>query len=166
MPADTTTMIPLRERLKTFDGFLERLAQEYGMTTLDLLQHLPDGGATVVPGERMVEILHDIAEWGAVLFITEGNGVVTGVSSELPKVFHKDGYYHFFAAGGFGGHIKEDGCTRIAFIERPFQGRNSRSIHFYGGDGEPMFKVFVARELSGEMNADQQARWDNLRSRW
>ncbi|MEM7663522.1 MAG: heme utilization cystosolic carrier protein HutX [Pseudomonadota bacterium] len=163
MPADTVSLEPVRERLKSFDGFLERLSKEYNMSTLELVRHLPGESAKVITSDRMIDILHDVSEWGAILFITEGNHVITGQSAELPQVFHKDGYYHFFGVGGFGGHIKDDACAHIAFIERQFQNRNSRSIHFYDGDGEPMFKIFLSRELNGEMKEDQVNRWKQLR---
>ena len=163
MAASTQTLEPIAERLKTFDGFLERLSKEYGLSTLDLVRHLPDEQVKIVDGEHMLELLTDIGEWGPVLFITEGNAVITGMSVELPQVFLKDGYFHFFGQGGFGGHIKENACQHIAFIERHFQNRNSRSIHFYDGSGEPMFKVFVSRELSGEMKPEQVTRWSALR---
>lgn len=165
MATDTATLEPLAERLKTFDGFLERLSKDYGMSTLDLVRHLPDDQVKIVDGDRMLELLTDIGEWGAILFITEGNAVITGMSVELPQVFLKDGYYHFFGQGGFGGHIEENACRHIAFIERHFQNRNSRSIHFYDGSGEPMFKVFLSRELSGEMKTEQVARWKALREK-
>ncbi|MEL6725697.1 MAG: ChuX/HutX family heme-like substrate-binding protein, partial [Pseudomonadota bacterium] len=75
MATDTATLEPLAERLKTFDGFLERLSKDYGMSTLDLVRHLPDDQVKIVDGDRMLELLTDIGEWGAVLFITEGNAV-------------------------------------------------------------------------------------------
>lgn len=164
MPADTVSIEPLSERLKTFDGFLERLAKEYDMSTLQLVRELPGDSAKIVSGEQMVQILHDVSEWGAVLFITEGNSIISGMAVEMPKVFFKDGYYHFFGVGGFGGHIKDGACTHIAFIERQFQNRNSRSIHFYDEDGEPMFKVFVSREMNGDMIESQVERWKQLRA--
>ncbi|MEM0986611.1 MAG: heme utilization cystosolic carrier protein HutX [Pseudomonadota bacterium] len=161
----TSTDISLGDRLKTFDGFLERLAREEGMSTFALVGHLPESGCQVVPGARMQEILHDVADWGAVLFITEGNGVITGTSAVLPKIFLHDGYYHFFGESGFGGHIAEHGVQNIAFIDRPFQGRRSLSIHFYDPVGEPMFKVFLSRELNGDMKADQIDRYFALKAR-
>lgn len=165
MAAKAHTLEPLEERLESFDGFLERLAKEYSMSTLDLVRHYPGENVKIVSGDQMLDLLTDIGKWGAVLFITEGNSIITGMSVELPQVFPKDGYYHFFGQGGFGGHIKEDACQHIAFIERHFQKRNSRSIHFYDVDGEPMFKIFISRELSGDMKADQMEHWQKLRDR-
>ncbi len=165
MPADSQTLEPLEARLKTFDGFLERLSKEYGMSTLDLVRHLPENQFKIVDGEKMLALLTDVGEWGGVLFITEGNSIITGMSVELPQVFLKDGYYHFFGQGGFGGHIAENACHHIALIERHFQNRNSRSIHFYDDRGEPMFKIFVSRELSGEMKPEQVERWSLLRQK-
>lgn len=165
MAADSQTLEPLRDRLKTIDGFLERLAKKYRMSTLELVRHLPKEQSKVISGEKMLELLSDVGEWGAVLFITEGNAVITGMSVEMPQVFLKDGYYHFFGQGGFGGHVEENACQHIAFIERHFQNRNSRSIHFYDRDGEPMFKIFVSRELSGDMKAEQVERWITLKEK-
>ena len=165
MAADSGTLAPLKERLKTFDGFLERLSKEYRMSTLELVRHLPDDNVKIIDGAKMIELLTDIGERGAVRFVTEGNSVITGMSVEMPQVFFKDGYYHFFGQGGFGGHIEEHACRHIAFIERHFQNRNSRSIHFYDDRGEPMFKIFVSRELSGDMKAEQVERWAALREK-
>ena len=165
MAADSQTVEPLKERLKTFDGFLERLSKEYGMSTLDLVRHLPDENVKIIDGDKMLALLTDVGEWGAVLFITEGNSVITGMSVEMPQVCLKDGYYHFFGQGGFGGHIEENACRHIVFIERHFQNRNSRSIHFYDDRGEPMFKIFVSRELSGDMKPEQVERWSLLKQK-
>ncbi|MEM1149574.1 MAG: heme utilization cystosolic carrier protein HutX [Pseudomonadota bacterium] len=153
----------LTERLKSFDGFLERLAKDHGLATLDLVKQLPAQNLCIVPGSRMLDILKDISGWGPILFITEGAHIITGQSAELPQVFLHEGYYHFFGQGGFGGHIEEGACKSIAFIDRPFQKRRSLSIHFYGPTGEPMFKIFVSRELSGEMSEKQVESYFALR---
>lgn len=165
MAADSNVLEPIEQRLKGFDGFLERLSKEYEMSTLDLVRHFPADSVKIVAGDKMLEILTDVGAWGSILFITEGNAVITGMSVEMPQVFFKDGYFHFFGQGGFGGHIEENSCQHIAFIERQFQNRNSRSIHFYDVTGEPMFKVFVSRELSGEMKAQQVEKWMALRDK-
>ncbi|MEL6827972.1 MAG: heme utilization cystosolic carrier protein HutX [Pseudomonadota bacterium] len=165
MLTESQISAPLKERLKTFDGFLERLSKEYNISTLELVRHLPEGSVKIIDGEKMLALLTDIGDWGAVLFITEGNSVITGMSIEMPQVFLRDGYYHFFGQGGFGGHIEETACHHIAFIERHFQNRNSRSIHFYDASGEPMFKIFVSRELNGDMKAEQVERWISIRDK-
>lgn len=156
---------PIERRLENFDGFLERLAKEYGLATLDVVRRLPGETWDIVPGEAMVEILGDIGDWGKILFITEGAHVISGVSAVMPAVFEHDGYHHFFSPDGFGGHIACGACAHIAFIDRRFQQRRSLSIHFYDDTGEPMFKVFVSRELSGEMNPGQVERYFALRAR-
>ena len=163
---DTTDLPPLEERLKGFSGFLERLSKEYGMTTLELVHKLPAADTTITSGEAMLDVLKDVSEWGDILFITEAREIITGTSTTMPQVFNHDGYFHFFGTNGFGGHIKEDACKHIAFINRSFQKRPSRSIHFYDGAGEPMFKIFVSRELSGEMKEDQITRWEALAARF
>ncbi len=62
-------------------------------------------------------------------------------------------------------HLKADNCTHVAFVSRPFMGRPSRSLQFFNGAGEAMFKVFVRRDAERNLLADQVQRFDELRAR-
>ena len=44
-------------------------------------------------------------------------------------------------------------------------GRPSRSMQFFNGAGEAMFKIFVRRDEERELLAEQVQRFDELRSR-
>ena len=48
---------------------------------------------------------------------------------------------------------------------RPFMGRESRSIQFFNGAGEAMFKIFVRRDEKRELIGEQVKLFDELRSR-
>ena len=65
-----------------------------------------------------------------------------------------------------GGHIKAENCKEIAFVARPFMGRESRSLQFFNADGEAMFKIFVARDAARELIPEQVAKFDALRARY
>lgn len=145
------------------DGFLEEIAADYGVSTLDVVRHLPDDRRVIVSGDGLEPVLKDIANWGNVLFIVQTNSIVAGMTVPFPEFFQAEGNYHFFG-DGFGGHLKDDACTHIAFIDRMFQKRRSLSVHFFDGTGEPIFKIFVSRDGDGKLNEEQCAHFDKLRS--
>jgi heme iron utilization protein len=61
--------------------------------------------------------------------------------------------------------LRHERCAGIAFIERPFMGRTSCLLVFLNADGGIMFKVFVGRDESGELKADQLEKFRALRDR-
>jgi len=61
--------------------------------------------------------------------------------------------------------LKAENCTHIAFVSRPFMGRASRSLQFFNGAGEAMFKIFVRRDEKRELLPEQLARFDALRAK-
>ena len=50
------------------------------------------------------------------------------------------------------------------FVSRPFMGRPSRSLQFFNGAGEAMFKIFVRRDKERNLLSEQVARFDALRA--
>jgi len=145
------------------DGFLEEIAVDYGVSTLEVVRHLPEDRRVIAGGDHLEPVLKDIATWGDVLFIVQTNSIVAGMSIPFPDFFQAEGNYHFFGEG-FGGHLKDDACTHIAFIERTFQKRRSLSVHFFDGAGEPIFKIFISRDKDGNLKEDQLAHFDRLKS--
>ena len=163
--ADAADLAPIEDRLVDFDGFLERLAAEYGMATLDVVNRLPAEHLVIVSGDKLPAVLEDVSKWGPILFIVETDEIVTGMTAELPAAYQADGYFLFLSPKGFGGHLKEDACVHIGFIHRPFQKRQSRSLHFYNASGEPIFKLFVARSGDGDMDPGQVQAFEDLQAR-
>jgi hypothetical protein len=53
--------------------------------------------------------------------------------------------------------ISRPNCQAIYLVDRLFHGRRSCSVQFFNGEGEVMFKVFVRRDKSRELLADQVA---------
>ncbi len=109
--------------------------------------------------------MSDITTWGEVLFIVHTADIVLECAGTLPPGTSSHGYYNIHGDSPIGGHIRADRCARIGFLMRPFMGRESRSVQFFNGAGEAMYKIFVRRDEKREMRADQLAKFEALRVR-
>jgi heme iron utilization protein len=156
---------PLAERLRqNADGILEQIARDYGVSTFEVVRALPDEHRTIVPGSRFEDILRALTDWGEVLFIVHTPDIVLECAGKVPPGSFGRGYYNMHGDSPIGGHLKAENCTQIAFVSRPFMGRASRSLQFFNGAGEAMFKVFVRRDAERNLLADQVQRFDELRA--
>jgi putative heme utilization carrier protein HutX len=157
---------PLAERLKqSADGVLEQIAREYGVSTFEVVRALPAEHRSIVVGARFEAIMQALAQWGEVLFIVHTPDIVLECAGKVPPGSFARGYYNLHGDSPIGGHLKAENCAHIAFVSRPFMGRPSRSLQFFNGAGEAMFKVFVRRDAERNLLADQVQRFDELRGR-
>jgi heme iron utilization protein len=157
---------PLRERLaKNPDGIIERIAREYGVSTLAVVEALPAAHRTIITGELFAEVMKELESWGEILFIVHTPDIVLECAGTIPPGSFGRGYYNIHGDSPIAGHIRAEACTRIVFLSRPFMGRQSCSIQFFNGDGEAMFKVFVRRDEKRELLAEQVAKFEALRER-
>jgi putative heme utilization carrier protein HutX len=157
---------PLAERLKqNADGILEQIARDYRVSTYDVVHALPAEHRAVLPGARFEEVLQALTAWGEVLFIVHTADIVLECAGTIPPGTFGRGYFNLHGDSPIGGHIRAENCKHIAFVSRPFMGRPSRSLQFFNGAGEAMFKVFVRRDKERNLLEDQVARFDALRSR-
>lgn len=155
---------PLAERLaQSADGILEQIAREYGVSTFDVVSALPAEHRSIVPGSRFEDILRALTEWGEVLFIVHTSDIVLECAGTIPPGSFARGYFNLHGESPIGGHIKAENCTHIAIVSRPFMGRPSRSVQFFNGVGEAMFKIFVRRDKERNLIAEQVERFDALR---
>ncbi len=138
---------PLAERLaRNADGILEQIAQEYGVSTLEVVRNLTEDHRALVGAERFSDIMEDVGTWGDILFIVHTPDIVLECKGALPPGSFARGYYNIHGDSPIGGHIRADNCRAIAFVSRPFMGRASCSIQFFNAAGEAMFKIFVRRD--------------------
>lgn len=168
MTADTETAAasrpPLAERLaRNPDGILEQIAADYGVSTLDVVRALPGEHRTLVDGARFAGIMDAIGAWGPILFIVHTRHIVLECEGVLPPGTFGRGYYNIHGDSPIGGHIRAENCKAIAFVGRPFMGRDSRSVQFFSEDGEAMFKIFVRRDEARNLIAEQVEKFDALR---
>ena len=75
------------------------------------------------------------------------------------------GNAHDQLSGGDFFALRHERCGGIAFVERPFMGKLSAFAAFLNVDGGIMFKVFVGRDETRALRADQLARFKALADR-
>jgi heme iron utilization protein len=157
---------PLSDRLaQSADGVLEQIAREYGVSTFEVVRALPEEHRAIVGGARFEEIMQALTLWGEVLLIVHTPDIVLECAGSIPPGSFGRGYYNIHGDSPIGGHLKAENCTHIVFVSRPFMGRPSRSLQFFNGAGEAMFKVFVRRDADRNLLSDQLQRFDELRGR-
>jgi putative heme utilization carrier protein HutX len=157
---------PLAERLaQSADGVLEQIARDYEVSTFEVVRALPAEHTTIVPGARFEEVMQALTTWGEVLFIVHTPDIVLECAGPIPPGSFARGYYNLHGNSPIGGHLRAESCAHIAFVSRPFMGRPSRSLQFFNGSGEAMFKVFVRRDRERNLLADQVVRFEELRGR-
>lgn len=147
------------------DGVLEVLAREHGVSTLDATRMLPAENCRFAPAEKFADVMGELTAWGDVLFIVHTPSIVLECEGAIPPGEFGRGYFNLHGESPIGGHIKADRCRAIAFVRRPFMGRESCSIQFFDQDGEAMFKIFVRRLEDRSMDPAQVARFEELRAR-
>lgn len=145
------------------DGVLETIAGEHSVTYRTVLDCLPFENAAAAPAEQFDRIWQDLTTWGPVVFIVHTADGVFETACTIPPGSHGRGYFNIHGDSPLGGHLKIDRCAAIYFIDRPFFKRRSCSVQFINGDGQAMFKVFVARDEAKNLKPDQLARFEKLR---
>lgn len=157
---------PLAERLKqNADGILEQIARDYSVSTFDVVRALPAEHRVIVAGDKFEEVLGDLTAWGEILFIVHTGDIVLECAGSIPPGNFARGYFNLHGDSPIGGHIKAANCAHIAFVSRPFMGRASRSLQFFNGAGEAMFKIFVRRDKERNLLPGQVERFSALSER-
>lgn len=158
---------PLRERMAVnADGVLEQIARDYGVSTLDVVREMPEAHRVLAGGDRFEEIMAAITNWGPVLFIVHTADIVLECVGPLPPGTLGRGYFNLHGDSPIGGHIKSTNCQAIAFVSRPFMGRQSCSVQFFNAAGDAMFKIFVRRDENRELVSEQLQQFDALAKRY
>jgi len=148
------------------DGILEELASEYTVPVQIVIECIPDG-VTRVDGHHFIEVLTDIANWGAITFICHSKDAVVEFSGPFPQGRIGHGMYNLQGGSiGLSGHLRPENCKSIFFVRRPFMGMETLSIQFFNADGETIFKIYVGRDEQRRLKADQIQRFDQLERRF
>ncbi len=165
--ATTEERQPLAARLAaSSEGLLEQIAREYGVSTLEVVRHLPADQCVLAPGEAFADIMGDLTQWGEILFLIHNADIVLECTGTLPPGSFGHGYFNIHGDSPIGGHIRAENCKAIAFVSRGAMGRASLSIQFFNAGGDAMFKIFARRDSKREMLAEQVARFATLRGRY
>lgn len=144
------------------DVIVEQYAREANLTPRQVVNALPGAMRSLTDGTRFVEVMTEVARWGDVTLIVHTEDGIMEFGGPVPAGQVSRGYYNIPGTSGFHGHLRHERCSEIAFVERPFMGRNSASILFFNPDGHIMFKIFVGRDADRNLKADQLGMFRSL----
>lgn len=142
---------------------IETVARERGVTPRVVIEALPPEMVKIGGGaDAFVSAMQDIAEWGEVTLIVHTDDGIFETTAPLSPGSLGHGYYNLTEPKGLHGHLRHERCGGVAFVERPFMGKSSAFVAFLNVDGGVMFKVFVGRDETRALKADQLARFRAL----
>lgn len=146
----------LRERLSKNPGVvLEGLATAAAIPMNEVIECLPAAMWQRLAGEKMAELLLEMASWGDVTVIMHSSDVIMEFTGPVPLGEFSHGFFNLPGPTGLHGHLRVGNCGAIYAVERPFMGRDTASVLFINHEGGVMFKVFLGRDSRGEISASQ-----------
>lgn len=143
---------------------LEDIAHQAGVTPLAVLEALPSGEVTSLPGNLMPDVLDSISTWGEITFIVNTGPVILETKAPLGKGKLAKGMYNLNKKP-ICGHLSAAACGRVAFVRRTLFSMETRSVQFYAKDGSCMFKIYLGRDEKRALKADQIMAFDALEAR-
>ncbi|HRO48844.1 MAG TPA: heme utilization cystosolic carrier protein HutX [Hyphomicrobium sp.] len=147
-------------------GILEATASRHGLSLQDTVECLPADMWTRISGTHFVDVMRDLSEWGDVTVISHTKDAILEFEGPVPNGTLGHGFYNLGGGSGLSGHLRADNCKAIVFLRRPFMGKETLSVQFFNADGEAMFKIFVGRDESKKLKADQVKRFTQLETRF
>lgn len=146
-------------------AIVEDVAKAQNVTPREVVEALPEAMRRFAPGTAFIAAMQDIGSCGDVTLIVHTDDGIMEFGGTVPAGEVGRGYYNIPGAKGFHGHLRHERCAGIAFVERPLMGRLSASVQFLNTDGGIMFKVFVGRDETRELKADQMEKFRALADR-
>lgn len=120
-----------------------------------------------IPGEQAQALLEEIADWQqAVTTIVIHAGSVFEFKGPFPVGVVGHGYYNLKGDTGFEGHLNLSEIAKITLQDKPHRGRDSYAFVFEHANGEVVFKVFLGRDDSGEVFAQQLSRFRTIQQNY
>jgi len=148
------------------DGVLEIAASTHNVPLLSVVECLPVEMWKRVAGEHFIDVMQDVSGWGGITFIVHTKDAIVEFEGPLPGGTPGHGFYNLKGGAGLSGHLRAANCQAIVFLRRPFMGMDTLSIQFFNADGEAMFKIFVGRDESRRLKADQVERFARLEAKF
>ncbi|MFO1107583.1 MAG: heme utilization cystosolic carrier protein HutX [Bradyrhizobium sp.] len=144
---------------------IEDVARQRKVTPRAVIEAMPGDMVRFGGGGEFAAAMQDIAQWGEVTFIVHTDDAIFEFTGAIPAGEVGRGYFNLMQPKGLHGHLRHERCGGIAFVERPFMGKQSAFAAFLNVDGGIMFKVFVGRDETRALRADQLARFRALADR-
>ncbi len=148
------------------DGALEAVAAAHGLQLQSVVECLPAGMWKRIAGEHFIDVMQDISGWGDITFLVHTKDAIVEFQGPLPGGTSGRGFYNLKGGRGLSGHLRDANCRAIVFLRRPFMGSDTLAVLFFNADGEAMFKIFVGRDESRRLKADQVERFNRLEDRF
>ncbi|KGT80536.1 coproporphyrinogen III oxidase [Bradyrhizobium japonicum] len=162
----STDLADLRAYMADNPGaVIEDVARERKVTPRAVIEALPSSMVRVGGGEHFAAAMQDIAAWGEVTLIVHTDDAIFEFTGAVPAGEVGRGYFNLMQPKGLHGHLRHERCAALAFVERPFMGKTSAFVAFVNVDGGIMFKVFVGRDETRALRADQLVRFRQLADR-
>lgn len=144
---------------------IEDVARERKVTPREVIEALPSPMVRMGGSEHFAVAMQDMAQWGEVTLIVHTDDAIFEFTGAIPAGEIGRGYFNLMQPKGLHGHLRHERCTAIAFVERPFMGKISAFVAFVNAGGGIMFKVFVGRDETRALRADQLVRFRQLADR-
>jgi heme iron utilization protein len=144
---------------------IEDVARQRKVSPRAVIEALPPEMVRVGAGGEFASAMQDIAQWGEVTLIVHTDDAIFEFTGAIPAGEIGRGYFNLMQPKGLHGHLRHERCGGIAFVERPFMGKQSAFVAFLNVDGGIMFKVFVGRDEARALKTDQLARFKALAGR-
>lgn len=117
---------------------------------------LPKTMLTQADAKHAQSILEQIPEWGSVTTIVHSCGSIFETKAPFPRGKVAHGYYNLMGREGeLHGHLRLDAITKIAFVSKPFRGKESHYIGFFTQEGECAFKIYLGRDSKRQLISQQ-----------
>jgi len=144
---------------------IEDVARQRKVSSRAVIEALPPQMLRLGVGSAFADTMQDIAQWGEVTLIVHTDDAIFEFAGAIPAGEIGRGYFNLMQPKGLHGHLRHERCGGVAFVERPFMGKQSAFVAFLNVDGGIMFKVFVGRDEKRELLADQLAKFRALAER-
>lgn len=144
---------------------IEDVARQRKVAPRAVIDALPPSMVRMGGGEHFAAAMQDISEWGEVTMIVHTDDAIFEFTGTIPAGEIGRGYFNLMQPKGLHGHLRHERCAGIVFVERPFMGKSSAFVAFVNADGGIMFKVFVGRDETRALRADQLERFRGLADR-
>ena len=162
----STELAELRAYMAENPGaVIEDVARQRKVTPRAVIEALPQDMVRFGAGGEFSAAMQDMAQWGEVTMIVHTDDAIFEFTGAIPPGEIGRGYFNLTQPKGLHGHLRHERCGGIAFVERPFMGKQSAFAAFLNLEGGIMFKVFVGRDEARALRGDQLVRFRQLADR-
>jgi len=115
--------------------------------------------------KQVLPLLEALTTWGNMVTIVFAGGSVFEFKGPFPAGSVGEGYYNLDGpTPGLHGHLRLEKLCEVRFQDKAHRGRASYAFVFVDDAGHTVFKVFLGRDESGEIIAEQLEEFQRIRA--